>query len=662
MLVMMRKVSKGMLMTALICGTISVLPFGGAVVHAEDAATEEAALQGFNLDQIVVTATRMEKKLVDTGANVSVVTAEDFEKKNYQTVTEALENVPGVLVQRKGGEWTNSYIYLNGDDRVLVLVDGRRLNQEKGMNSGRGGLDFMHLPSPDIIERIEIVKGGGSALYGSDAVGGVINIITKRADKTTGKININTGSWGTQNYRGMVSFKQGKTGITVTGSKQKQNYTKYRDAETGSTDRWPHSSSDTVTAAVKIEQEIGNDQLATLYFDHSNRDADQPYSIPRNIGYYGSNFYPNDWAHEINNNVSAKYEWGLKSGNAGYIQLYRNHYSASFFSSGAISRYYETKDGLDIQQKFKLNDKNDLVTGFDWKTSKVNNLNSYDSEKKLRTYAFYLEDSQRFAGGWSLTGGIRFDHHNYFGHKTSGTVSLNKKFNEDSHAFVSWGQVFNAPQGNDLFYDSPGSYGNPDLKPESGYVWTAGYDGKISKNTTFGINAFYSDLKDAIKWAPVDPTYMTSYDWTVKNVAKQKKRGMEINIRHKFNDDLSIRASYTHTKVTENKNDGAGFVRDLNIMPNHYLIGVDYSKGKFDSSLDLRIGSGGDLSRYYGSHFCVMDLSMQYTPVKNYKIYLKGYNLTNASYAETAGLINNGRAYAYPMGGRAILIGAEYSF
>ena len=196
---MKKRLTKGMLMTALICGTISVLPFGGTVAHAEDATTEESALQGFTLDQIVVTATRMEKKLVDTGANVSVVTAEDFEKKNYQTVTEALENVPGVLVKRKGGEWTNSYIYLNGDDRVLVLVDGRRLNQEKGMNSGRGGLDFMHLPAPEIIERIEIVKGGGSALYGSDAVGGVINIITKRADKTTGKININTVSWGTQN-------------------------------------------------------------------------------------------------------------------------------------------------------------------------------------------------------------------------------------------------------------------------------------------------------------------------------------------------------------------------------------------------------------------------------------------------------------------------------
>lgn len=652
----MKKLSKGMLMAALICGTISVLPYG-AVAHAEEV-VDDAALQAFTLDQIVVTATRMEKKLVDTGANVSVVTSEEFEKKNYQTVTEALENVPGVLVKRNGGEWSNSYIYLNGDDRVLVLVDGRRLNQEKGMNSGRGGLDFMHLPAPEIIERIEIVKGGGSALYGSDAVGGVINIITKRANKTTGKINVNTGSWGTQNYRGMVSFKKGKTGVTVTGSKQKQDYTKYRDAATGSTDRWPNSSSKTVTATVKIEQEIGNDQLATLYFDHSNRKADQPGGIP---AYYY--FSPSAWSHEINNNFSGKYEWGLKSGNLGYLQFYRNHYSGDFFD-GVLSRYYETKDGIDIKQKFKINNTNDLVAGFDWKRSKVNNLTAYTEEKKLTTYAFYLEDNLRFADTWSLTGGLRYDHHNYFGHKTTGTISLNKKFNEDAHAFISWGQVFNAPQGNDLFYytDSWGMkmLGNPNLKPESGYVWTAGYDGKISNQTTLGINAFYSDLKDAIKWAPVDPTYMTSWDWTVKNVAKQKKRGMEINIRHKFNDDLTLRASYTHTKVEENNNNGAGFVRDANIMPNHYLLGVDYSKGKFDSALDCRIGSGGDLANYYGSHYFTMDLSMQYSPEKSYKIYFKGYNLTNTSYAERAGL--TGRSYTYPMGSRMFLIGAEYSF
>ena len=229
-----------------------------------------------------------------------------------------------------------------------------------------------------------------------------------------------------------------------------------------------------------------------MYFDHSNRDANQPGAIPKH--YY---FDSGAWAKEINNNFSAKYQWGVNSNNPGYIQFYRNHYSANFLTTNygdTLDRYYETKDGVNIQQKVKLNDNNDLIGGFDWKRSKIFNESAYANEEKMTTYAFYLEDNWRFADGWGLNAGLRYDHHNYFGHKTSGTVSLNKKFNEDSHAFVSWGQVFNAPQGNDLFWYQPtyGMYGNPDLKPESGYVWTAGYEGKISKYTTFGINAIAS--------------------------------------------------------------------------------------------------------------------------------------------------------------------------
>ena len=90
---MKRKVTKGMLMTALICGTISILPHG---VYAEEAVAEEEALQGFNLDQIVVTAARVENKLIDTPANVAVVTAEDIEKRNYQSAADALKDVADI--------------------------------------------------------------------------------------------------------------------------------------------------------------------------------------------------------------------------------------------------------------------------------------------------------------------------------------------------------------------------------------------------------------------------------------------------------------------------------------------------------------------------------------------------------------------------------------
>ena len=166
----MRQTTKNLLMARVICGTS-----GRLTAEANAAETQE-----FLLDELVVTATRLEQKVVDIPANVSLVTSDLIEKRNYQSVSEALEDVPGVIVKRSGFAGGDQHIYLNGDDRVLIMVDGRRLNQDKG-TSGRSGFDITNLPSPDFIERIEIVKGAGSSLYGSDAIGGVINIITKSA-------------------------------------------------------------------------------------------------------------------------------------------------------------------------------------------------------------------------------------------------------------------------------------------------------------------------------------------------------------------------------------------------------------------------------------------------------------------------------------------------
>lgn len=105
----------------------------------------EEVTNNFNLDEYVVTATRSENKIVDTPANISLITKDDFEKKNYQSVSQALEDVPGVIVKRSGFAGGDQHIFLNGDDRVLIMVDGRRLNQDKG-TSGRSGFDITNLP------------------------------------------------------------------------------------------------------------------------------------------------------------------------------------------------------------------------------------------------------------------------------------------------------------------------------------------------------------------------------------------------------------------------------------------------------------------------------------------------------------------------------------
>ena len=228
----MKKMSKGMLMTALICGAVYL---GGSPVYANE-------LQEFSLDEYVVTAARTETKLVDTPANISVVDAKTIEERHYQDVSEVLKDVPGANVLDTGVGAFEKTISLNGDSRVLILVDGRRVDFASGTSYGRGCVDMGLLPDVNLIERIEILKGAGGALYGSDAVGGVVNIITKKADNNYGKVNLGFGSNGTKDYNAMYSLKTGKTGMTLSASKYEQDYYKYKDSATGVTKRWPDGS------------------------------------------------------------------------------------------------------------------------------------------------------------------------------------------------------------------------------------------------------------------------------------------------------------------------------------------------------------------------------------------------------------------------------------
>ena len=183
---MEKKLTKGMLMTALICGTISMVPFG-AVAHAEDAAADDAALQGFNLDQIVVTATRTEKSILETPANASVITAKDIQDKGYLSVFEAVRDATQAnahTYQEDGGDYGGmmSRIRIRGiDSGTLVLING--------IPATHGNYSTVSTIPMSQIEKIEVVKGSNSVLYGAQAMGGVINVITKKPGEGDKKVH-----------------------------------------------------------------------------------------------------------------------------------------------------------------------------------------------------------------------------------------------------------------------------------------------------------------------------------------------------------------------------------------------------------------------------------------------------------------------------------------
>lgn len=629
-------------MVSLLAGT--TLVWSGTAFAQED-------LQEFALEDMVVTATRTESKMVDVPVNATVISAEKIADRHYLDVADVLKDVPGATVMDTGVGAYEKKIVLNGDERVLVLVDGKRVNIDMGTMS-RASYDLNQMPDVSLIERIEVVKGHGGALYGSDAVGGVINIITKKMDHSYGKVSMGFGSHQARDAKAMYTIKEGKTGVMVAASKYKQGYHEYKDAKTEANKRWPAASTyENEKVSVKLSQELSETSNLELGYDFSKFEGVRSYSTKAKSA---------SFSNKKTNDFYAKYDWTVNDKDQGFIQLYRNKYD--YYNAGDM---YETDTGFEAQQNITLSDNNRLVVGASYRKAKALNATSYTAEKSINNKAVFVSDQWEFAPNWTLDAGVRYDKHSTAGSKTTWSAGLNKKFDENSHAYFNWGQVFKAPTLDDLYYYSVmewGSskyenYGNPNLKPEKGDTWTIGYGTKIADKTSINISYFQSKLEDAIDW---DTTYSANGSVSIaRNVDKQKKNGMELSVGHELNDNWDLEASYTYIRVKNNDN-GSGYVRDANYIPNMYRFGVRYHDDLWNADLFLRGGSGADKSAYVDSKYMTLDMSVAYKATKDLSFYAKGYNLFNKAYAESAGV--NGGTYTYPAQGRRFIIGAEYTF
>ncbi len=604
---------------------------------------EEPVAEG-KPEEVVITANRLKNTKTDTPADVTVITSQQISDRGYRNVTDALEDVPGARVMQNGVGAYESHIMLNGDERVLVMVDGRRFNNSMG-SMAKSTFDAHTLPPVDMIERIEVVKGGASTLYGADAVGGVINIITKTPEETTGKIRVGYGSWGSQDLGLSVGGKVDKNGIQVAASRNKASYIKYKDTN-GDTKKWPGQSNYTQdNISLKLTHDFTASDGLTLNYDYSIMEGNNPYSV--------TSYFPSH-LNKKTNNVGLRYDWNRDAGNSGYLQAYRNYYS--YFNQGGMD---ETDWGIEGQQNFVLSDTNTLVGGLEYRDAKAHNETSYRGKKGYNNKAIFLQDQWKFAPTWQLNTGIRYDDHSRSGNRTTGSAAINKKFSKDSNAYFSWNQVFRTPTIDDLYYFVDygmwGKYvGNEDLKAETGNVYTLGYNFKTDPKTDVGISAFYSNLHNAINWK-----LMPNYDSYAENIDRQKKRGLSLTVTHKLNKLWDVDASYTYVKVENDRND-TGYVRDENYAPNYYQAGVRYHDTKWNLNLRARAANGLSKTKYGENRYLTMDFIARYKFDQSWTGFANFYNLNNAAYAEQGGVVNG--QDSYPMPGRRIIVGAEYSF
>jgi len=494
---MFRKFPLALAITAALA---AALPFAAqAVAPSNDADA---------LDEVVVTATRTAITTDAALAPVEVIGREAIERSQAKSLTELLRGRAGINLSNQGGAGKLSTLFVRGSesDHVLVLVDGVRIG------SATSGLaSFQDLPVA-MIDRIEIVRGPRSSLYGSDAIGGVIQVFTRR-DKGPAQFRFHIGA-GSHGYR--------EGGLGVGGSSERGWFG--IDAGLQSTD------------GIDACRGAGAPVFAGCFVDgQTDRDGYENHSFSArggvNIGdaltleahalhASGHNEYDGGFVDNsdiVQQVVGAQLRWKASDRFDLRVDVGSNKDESDNFLGAAPKGYFGSRrDSVSVQADIALADAQLLTLGADWLRDRIDSDNDFD-EKRRTNRAAFVQYQGRF-GSHDLQLALRNDDNQQFGDETTGTAAWGLSFADAWRVTASYGTAFKAPTFNELYYPF---FGNPALRPESSETFEAGVAWR-GERTSVRLDAFSTDVDDLI-----------AYDASIflpNNIQHARLRGAELRV------------------------------------------------------------------------------------------------------------------------------------
>lgn len=571
-------------------------------------------------------------------SNTTVITAENMEAHQDTTVQQALQRVTGVTVNEMV-PGISSYVKLNGDDRVLILVDGQSLANAQGSGYGRGSVDLASLPGIGAIDHIEVTKGSGSVRYGSGAVGGVINIVTKKGDRRESSLDAYTGSWGMHGYTLTDSGRAGATSWLVSGSLEQREY--YAFPHGANTD---HSRGDISkkSLSLRLDQDLTDQTSLTVKAYHQDYHGHGSTYKANPAGWYLTANKPID---RLVNDYSVTYHFKKQTAQPGFLR-YFNDYQRTYWSN----HYFTRTQGLEWQDNWQLDSHQHVTAGAEWTEDMGTNYEAHYIDKKRHNQAFYAEDALTF-GKFTVTPGLRWDRNSTFGSHQTPRLAMNYKANDAFNVYASWGRVFSPPRLNDQFYMTTSrgqitSQGNENLQPEEGYTETLGFQYQAGPKTVLEGSVFHSNLQHVIRWNRAVMPH------EAENLDEEDKRGFELTWKQKVNDKWDYEGGYSYIRTKVDKGAGLTFDTTYN-QPNGYHAGIHYHSGKWQAGADMTAGTGRNDTYYRNNSYVVWNVSASYSPDAATTMYVKVNNLNDEAYD----LYHN-----YPAAGRNWQIGVKKKF
>jgi outer membrane cobalamin receptor len=502
-----------------------------------------------------------------------VVSTKDLsDKTNAQDMADALKSVPGIYI--RDGQIN---IRDASSNKVLILIDGQRMN-----SATSGDFDATTIPI-DAVEKVEVLRGGNSARYGADAVGGVINFITKKAQASS-KMDLGVratyGSFNTQYYdihtsnaikdfNYYVSYKRSQTDgdfkykeLDGTENTRENNYNKANDfmVKLGYNNILPLSSL-VFSTQVTSTKEGTPGSIAGV--------ANLPIVTPNAYTRLDNMIY------NLNYNQQNVYGKADLTANVYYHHLRTRYDDPDYMDVSNHSDHKMIAYGLDLTQNNPISDLISLTYGYVYRHDNVNS--NILGEKDRNTHSGHatvnvgFKDLDFFFSNISIVPAVRYDAPSDFDKVFSPKVSVALS-NTSPYAFTIDGNVsksYRAPTFDDLYWPEDAyTAGNPNLKPEKGTSVEGGYGLVLPwlNKTQIKMNYFYSKITDQIIWAP-----RADYKWTPTNVSESQTTGLESYIGTKFLDDkINLEINHTYMDARD-KSEGDTKDKLLIYRPYHKL-------------------------------------------------------------------------------------------